>query len=163
MRRSWWSRFASTLLAMWFVVSIVAEPASLSGSSMPMPGMAMGAMTGQSMSSAQMAAMITAETHGDTPRGVAVQSASSTGVQNVDASARSDKTPANDSDSSNCKQHDCCCSALSPSLLTPQASLAWIPEHVIDQATPYAGESVSYTEGQLLLPFANGPPNVVLG
>jgi hypothetical protein len=139
MRRSWSSRLYAAVLAMWFVVSIVAEPVSMGGS---MAGMSMPAMN---MTAGNMSM-------NDMPM---------TGMDMSRSATNPDEAPVQDNESANCSQHDCCCSAFSPSLLTPQAALSWIPEHVIDQAAPPRGEIVTYTEGQLLLPFANGPPNTV--
>ncbi|MEO7363830.1 MAG: hypothetical protein ABI120_26095 [Gemmatimonadaceae bacterium] len=60
-----------------------------------------------------------------------------------------------------CDQHDCCCSALAPISLMPVASLSWLPEHIVNQEIPRTGDGVVHTDGQLRLPFANGPPRTV--
>ena len=62
-----------------------------------------------------------------------------------------------------CDRHDCCCSAVPFATLSPAATLAWLPDHVIDQDPPRHGDFVAYTDGQHLLPFANGPPPPCLG
>lgn len=60
-----------------------------------------------------------------------------------------------------CKQHECCASALVHAALSPVASLAWLPEHIISRETPESVECVVDTDVQLRLPFANGPPQHV--
>ncbi|MEO7996021.1 MAG: hypothetical protein ABI852_01185 [Gemmatimonadaceae bacterium] len=80
----------------------------------------------------------------------------------VAASSKAEQgAPVQPSGPQQCDQHDCCCSAVSPTMLAPVASLAWLPEHVINQDTPQSGDCVAHTDGQLLLPFANGPPQTV--
>jgi len=74
-------------------------------------------------------------------------------------SHHSSSAPADDEPE--CKQHECCAAAPVHASLTPEATLAWLPEHVISQDTPKSGDCVVDSEGQLLLPFANGPPTSV--
>lgn len=60
-----------------------------------------------------------------------------------------------------CKQHECCASALVHAALSPLASLSWLPEHIISRETPESVDCVVDTDVQLRLPFANGPPRNV--
>jgi hypothetical protein len=134
MRRSPLFRILSALLGMWFTVNFVAPESGMAGMVMGGSGVAMSA----SMDGMPAVAMANMPQPG------------------------SDQAPQKSTDSSKCDHHDCCCSAISPSLLTPQASLSWLPEHVIEQSRPQVGTNVLYSDGQLLLPFANGPPNSLI-
>ncbi|MEP6834203.1 MAG: hypothetical protein ABJB74_12455, partial [Gemmatimonas sp.] len=69
--------------------------------------------------------------------------------------------PAKSNTPAECDQHDCCCSALSPISLMPVATFSWLPDHVVNEEPPQSGDQVVHADGQLLLPFANGPPRTV--
>jgi hypothetical protein len=148
------------MLAMWFVVSVVVAPASMSASMMGMSGMSMQDMPGMSMQ--DMPGMSMQDMPGQGMSGNGMSSDGMSGSA-VTSAATSNKVPDKKSDTPSCEHHDCCCSALSLLLSTPQSAIAWVPEHIIGKATPYFVNNVSHTEGQLLLPFANGPPKTVQG
>ncbi|MEP6781257.1 MAG: hypothetical protein ABJC26_15275 [Gemmatimonadaceae bacterium] len=141
MRRSPLSQIFAALLAVWFTYSFASPPSEMRnmvmGSGAPMNmlsnGMSAASMADMPQSGAEQAAV-----HADTQQNVPKKS-----------------------NAPQCDHRDCCCSAISPSMVTPQSSLAWLPEHVIEQALPPVGTNVFYSEGQVLLPFANGPPNTV--
>lgn len=142
MRRSFLSRLIAALLAVWFVLSNGAEPSTMAGR---MAGMGMGGMnmSGATMASMDMSAMD--------------MSAMDMSPANDDAAPGTSKDTPQKSDEG-CKQHDCCCSALTLLLLAPVASLAWLPPEIIETTVPDSGNGIARAEAQLRLPFANGPP-----
>lgn len=159
MRHSRLSRFLTAMFGIWFTFTLVQPNGmigmSMSGDSASM-NMAMSAsMAGMNMESMKMESMDMS--------GMSTNSTDASSAEHVAASSSKAEqgTPAQSSAPEECDQHDCCCSAVSPTLLTPEATLAWLPEHVINQETPQSGDCVVHTDGQLLLPFANGPPQTV--
>lgn len=157
MRRSWPSRLVSVLLAVWLVVGVVAEPITMPGAGMV--GMGMN-MQGMSMAGMDMSVM---SMSGMDVSGMDMSSTDASGMNRSGASipASNEQKQNDKNDSKECRQHECCCSAISPALLTPEAVLSWLPAHVIEQLTPKSGNSIAHIEGQLRLPFANGPPSSV--
>jgi hypothetical protein len=87
-------------------------------------------------------------------------SAAGQGAPSHDHSEHQSSAPSNGQEE--CQMHECCASALVHVSLAPVTSLSWLPEHVISQETPASGDCVVETDGQLLLPFANGPPQTVI-
>ncbi len=140
----------AALFEVWFIVTLV-QPNGMMGMTMSGSGasMDMSSMSPMQMGDTDMAAGQMAAMH-------ASMHASMASPQVADQGA-----PAQSKTSPECDQHDCCCSALSPISHLPVATLAWLPEHIVNQETPESGNGVVHTDGQLLLPFANGPPRTV--
>ena len=162
MRHSQFSRIFAALLAVWFTYSFVSPPSDMGnmvmGSGAPM-NMLSSNMLSSTMAPAQMASKDRSS------NGMSAGTMVGMPQTDVDQKALHVNTDQNGSKKSSapqCDHRDCCCSAISPSLVTPQSSLAWLPEHVIEQTLPQVGTNVFYSEGQVLQPFANGPPNTVI-
>lgn len=160
MRHTRFFRLMAALFGVWFTFTLV-QPNGMMG--MTMNGsdtsMDMAAMTSMSESSmsetnASMASGVSMEMSAD--QMAAMHHVNATSEKSAEQSA-----PVQPSTPPECEQHDCCCSALSPISLMPEASLAWLPEHIVEQDTPRSGDCVVHTDGQLRLPFANGPPRTV--
>jgi len=153
----------AALFGVWFTYTLV-QPHGLSGMMMSDSGASMNMMmtsastTSGSLVNASQSMMSETDASMDISADqMAEMHHSATPPEQVSESSapKQSTTPAE------CDQHDCCCSALSPISLMPVASLSWLPEHVVNQHTPRTGDCVGHTDGQLRLPFANGPPRTV--
>lgn len=147
MRHSRLSRFLTAMFGIWFTFTLV-QPNGMIGMSMSGDSASMNMAMSMNMESMNMS-------------GMNMASMDVSNAEHVSSSKAEQGAPTQSSAPQECDQHDCCCSAVSPTLLTPEATLAWLPEHVINQDTPQSGDCVVHTDGQLLLPFANGPPQTV--
>lgn len=176
MRHTPFFRLLSALFGVWFTFTLIQPNGmmgmTMSGSGMPMSTMGStdgvqvpGAMTAREMVAAGLAHCEQMATDAMMQRANADANAESDatwhGESHVSHSGTTETSPTKQT-SSECDQHDCCCSALSPMSLMPVASLAWLPEHVINQHTPETGEWIESPDAQTRLPFANAPPANVI-
>lgn len=136
MRRSRRFRLIAALFGVWFTFTLV-QPNGMMG--MTMSGMDASVNMPPSMS---MAGMDMSD-------------------MSADQMAMHSEAPVKSKAPVECYQHDCCCSALSLISLMPVATFSWLPEHVVNQHPPRSGDNVVHADGQVLLPFANGPPRTV--
>lgn len=153
MRRTFLSRLLTAMFGLWFTFTLV-QPTGMIGMTMSggsASGMAM--MDGMSMAGMEMSRMDMS----GMDMSMEMAAAHAEKVANAQQSS-----PAQSSAPQECDQHDCCCSAVPLTMLAPHATLAWLPEHVINQDTPQTGDCVAHTDGQVRLPFANGPPAAVM-
>ena len=160
MRHTRLFRFMTALFGVWFTVTLV-QPNGMMGMTMSGSGasMDMSSAGGSSMPASSMPSMHM----GDTDMTAAQMASMQMSMHTSPAAPQiaDDSAPAQSKTSPECDQHDCCCSALSIVPLVPSATLAWLPEHIVNQETPQRDNDVVHTDGQLLLPFANGPPRTV--
>ena len=154
MRHSRLFRLMAALFGVWFTFTLV-QPNGLSGMMMSGSGASMTmAMSGTSANVSSMNTRVA-----DTDLSMDMSPMATHDGSTRDAAANDGPTQSNKP--AQCDQHDCCCSALSPVSLMPVATLSWLPEHVVKQAAPRTNDRVVHTDGQLRLPFANGPPRTV--
>lgn len=147
------------MFGVWFTFTL-ALPNGMSGMNMgrgsASMNMAMGMseMAGMDMSGMNMSQMDMSKTD--------MSGADRAATSHASASTNAEQgAPVQPAGPQECDQHDCCCAAVASTMLAPEVALAWLPAHVINQDTPESGDFVVHTDGQLLLPFANGPPQTV--
>lgn len=140
------------MFGVWFTFTL-SQPNGMSGMNMSGGSASMNMAMAMNMSDMSMTGMNMA--------GMKMSEDNATADHASAATTAEDGTPVQPTAPQECDQHDCCCSAVSPTMLAPVASLAWLPDHIINQDTPQSGDCVVHTDGQLLLPFANGPPQTV--
>lgn len=166
MRRPFFSRLLTAMFGLWFTFTLI-QPTGMIG--MTMSGGSASMMAGMSMSGTPMNGTSTADISMMDMSGMEMSgmdmsphdmSRSSTHAEKVANAGQG--APAQSNAPQECDQHDCCCSAVPLTMLAPNATLSWLPEHVINQDTPRTGDCVVHTDGQVRLPFANGPPAAVI-
>lgn len=151
MRTSPAFRLLATLLGVLFAFNF-AQPVWMSG--MDMSGMQMGGSSKDELSMNRMHHTMVASENAASADAHSMHAMHVANEQDSQKSSPGNSKP-------ECRQHECCASALVHAALSPLASLSWLPEHIISRETPESVDCVVDTDVQVRLPFANGPPQNV--